>query len=84
MLLNIVKDEMVGNLFEMTYNFDPDRWLENEITFLENSYKSGKISELEYEASLEKLNKRLISTAGMTSSSSVSRHAVSSPPFIDS
>jgi hypothetical protein len=58
MLLNIVKDEMVGNLFEMTYNFDPDRWLENEITFLENSYKSGKISELEYETSLEKIHIR--------------------------
>jgi hypothetical protein len=58
MLLNIVKDEMIRNLCEMTYNFDPDRWLENEITFLENSYKSGKISELEYETSLEKLHIR--------------------------
>jgi hypothetical protein len=42
----------------MTYNFDPDKWLENEIAFLENSYKSGNISEPEYEASLEELGKR--------------------------
>jgi hypothetical protein len=42
----------------MTYNFDPDNWYENEFAFLENSYKSGKISEQEYEASLEALGKR--------------------------
>ncbi len=42
----------------MTYNFDPDKWYENEIEFFENSYKSGEISEKEYEESLEKLNKR--------------------------
>ena len=42
----------------MTYNFDPDKWLENEIAFLENSLKSGKISDQEYEAALEELNKR--------------------------
>lgn len=43
----------------MTYNFDPDKWYENEAAFLENSYRSGKISELEYKAALEELNKRL-------------------------
>jgi hypothetical protein len=42
----------------MTYNFDPDKWYENEIAFLENSYKSGKISEQEYKASLEELSQR--------------------------
>ena len=42
----------------MTYNFDPDKWYENEISFYENSYKSGKISEQEYTESLEKLVKR--------------------------
>ena len=42
----------------MTYNFDPDKWYENEFAFLENSFKSGKISEQEYNASLEKLGKR--------------------------
>jgi hypothetical protein len=42
----------------MTYNFDPDRWYENEVAFLENSYRSGKISEQAYEAFLEELGKR--------------------------
>ena len=42
----------------MTYNFDPDKWYENETAFLENNYKSGKISEQEYKASLEALDKR--------------------------
>jgi hypothetical protein len=42
----------------MTYNFDPDKWFENEIAFFENKYKSGKISEQEYKEALEKLGKR--------------------------
>lgn len=42
----------------MTYNFDPDRWYENEIAFLKNRYKSGKISERGYKGEQEKLNKR--------------------------
>ena len=42
----------------MTCNFDPDRWYENEFAFLENRYVSGKISEQEYEASLEALGNR--------------------------
>ncbi|MGD9234726.1 MAG: hypothetical protein PVH67_12795 [Desulfobacterales bacterium] len=42
----------------MTYNFDPDKWYENEVAFLENNYKSGKISEKEYKSSLEELSKR--------------------------
>jgi len=42
----------------MTYNFDPDKWYENEIAFLENSYKSGKISKQKYKASLEELSQR--------------------------
>ena len=42
----------------MTYNFDPDKWYENEVAFLENSCKSGKISEPEYKKALEELGKR--------------------------
>ena len=42
----------------MTYNFDPDKWYENEIVFLKHNYKSGEISEQEYKESLEKLSKR--------------------------
>lgn len=42
----------------MTYNFDSDKWHENEIAFFEHSYKSGKISEQEYKEALEELSKR--------------------------
>ncbi len=49
---------MVRDLWQMTYNFDPDKWYENEFAFLENSYKSGKLTREEYEASLEELGKR--------------------------
>jgi len=42
----------------LTYNFEPDKWYENEVAFLENRYRSGKISKKEYKASLEKLGKR--------------------------
>ena len=42
----------------MTYNFDPDKWYENEAAFLENRYKSGEISEQEYKETLKKLGKR--------------------------
>jgi hypothetical protein len=27
----------------MTYNFDPDRWLDNELTALEFEFKAGRI-----------------------------------------
>ena len=42
----------------MTYNFDPDKWYENEVAFLENRYKCGKISKSEYKKALEELGKR--------------------------
>ena len=38
----------------MTYNFDSDKWYENEVAFLENKYKSGKISEQKYQIILTK------------------------------
>ena len=42
----------------MTYNFDPDKWYDNEIAFLENNYKSVKISEKEFKESLELLSNK--------------------------
>ena len=49
---------MMWNLFLMTYNFDPDKWYDNEIAFLENNYESGKISEKEFKESLELLSNK--------------------------
>ena len=42
----------------MTYNFDPDKWYDNEIAFLENNYKTGKILETEFKESLELLSNK--------------------------
>ena len=33
----------------MTYNFDPDRWLDNELAALELAFKSGRLDELDVE-----------------------------------
>jgi len=42
----------------MTYNFDPDRWYENERVFLEAGFKSGKMSAGAFEEALAKLDRR--------------------------
>ncbi len=42
----------------MTYNFDPDKWYDNELAFLEGRLKSEKISKDAYEKELEKLYAR--------------------------
>ena len=33
----------------MTYNFDPERWYENEYSALKVLYKKGKITDIEFE-----------------------------------
>ena len=33
----------------MTYNFDPDRWYDNELAALESSYKAGRLDEMDFE-----------------------------------
>ena len=42
----------------MTYNFDPDRWYENERAFLEARLNSGKMSAGAFEEALDKLDRR--------------------------
>jgi hypothetical protein len=42
----------------MTYNFDPDRWYENEREMLDSRYKAGEISEQEYKQALSELDRR--------------------------
>ncbi len=42
----------------MIYNFDPDRWYENERNFLEHRFALGQISEKELGDSLDALLKR--------------------------
>jgi hypothetical protein len=42
----------------MTYNFDPDRWYENEREMLDSRHQAGEISEQEYKQALSELDRR--------------------------
>ena len=43
----------------MTYNFDPERWYDNEKAYLDHQYRSGEISEKKYQAILTALEDKL-------------------------
>jgi len=42
----------------MTYNFDPERWYENERAVLESRYKAGAMNEEEFRRALDDLSLR--------------------------
>jgi hypothetical protein len=42
----------------MTYNFDPDRWYENEREMLDARHQAGETSEQEYKQALSELDRR--------------------------
>jgi hypothetical protein len=42
----------------MTYNFDPERWYDNERSFLEQRRRSEHWSDAQFEAALEDLDRR--------------------------
>ena len=43
----------------MTYNFDPERWYDNERAFLDHRYQSGALSADEHRAALKALEEKL-------------------------
>ncbi len=43
----------------MTYNFDPDRWYDNEILVLKQQLNSKKITKDQFNLDMEILEKRL-------------------------
>ena len=43
----------------MTYNFNPERWYDNERAFLDHQYRSGEISEKTYCSTLKRLEDKL-------------------------
>ena len=43
----------------MTYNFDPERWYDNEQAYLRHRYRVGKISKEDYAQALKTLEKKL-------------------------
>jgi hypothetical protein len=42
----------------MTYNFDPDRWFENQRQLLEAQRREGRLDEVAFAARLEELERK--------------------------
>jgi hypothetical protein len=42
----------------MTYNFDPDKWYDDELDMLKSKLKDSEITESEYEQAVESLDKK--------------------------
>ncbi len=42
----------------MTYNFDPDRWYDDERSILDARFKAGEMSSRKYKDALEALERR--------------------------
>ena len=43
----------------MTYNFDPEKWYDNEKSLLEKRLSDGKIGKEEFEKELDALDRKL-------------------------
>ena len=43
----------------MTYNFDPDKWYDNELYLIQSQLKTGEIMQNEYDVAVEILDKKL-------------------------
>ncbi len=39
----------------MTYNFDPDRWYDDEVHILEQQLQAGRLTQIEFEHMVEAL-----------------------------
>lgn len=42
----------------MTYNFDPDRWHDDQVARLDLERRAGRLSEADYEAALQEIERR--------------------------
>ncbi len=42
----------------MTYNFDPDKWYDNELYLLQSKLKTDEITQNEYDETVEILDKK--------------------------
>lgn len=42
----------------MTYNFDPDRWYENQLRLLDHRLHLGEIDDARYQTELDALDRR--------------------------
>jgi hypothetical protein len=46
------------SLIEMTYNFDPDKWYDNELFLIQAKLKISEITQNEYDEAIEILDKK--------------------------
>jgi hypothetical protein len=42
----------------MTYNFDPDKWYDNELFLIQKKLKTSEITQSEYDEAVENLDKK--------------------------
>jgi hypothetical protein len=43
----------------VTYNFDPDKWYENELFLIQSKLKTGEIKQYKYDEAVEDLDQKL-------------------------
>ena len=43
----------------MTYNFDPDKWYDDELFLIQSKLKTGEIKQHEYDVAVEILDQKL-------------------------
>ncbi len=43
----------------MTYNFDPDKWYEDQLLLIQSQLKSGNLSRVQYDQAVEALDSQL-------------------------
>jgi hypothetical protein len=43
----------------MTYNFDPDKWYENELYLIRKKHEKGEMTRKEYDRAVADLDRRL-------------------------
>jgi hypothetical protein len=49
---------LILEFISMTYNFDPDKWYDDELYMLKSKFKNSEITESEYEQAVESLDKK--------------------------
>lgn len=51
-------EQMIAGAQAMTYNFDPDRWYENELGAIRAKHRRGEISEEKLEEEIQELDRK--------------------------
>jgi hypothetical protein len=49
---------LILEFISMTYNFDPDKWYDDELYMLKSKFRNIEITESEHEQAVESLDKK--------------------------